>query len=91
MSGEIGQELVERMVAFVRLVADSGCTHTSCHPAYIVAHGIAAELPTPVDPDLELAKAIAFEFGWGRVSDGADIVAVLLAAIKRARELERAK
>jgi hypothetical protein len=96
--GEIGPEVVERMVALVRHAAVSASGHTKEE-----ARAIAALLPEPVDPDLvEARKLVAerngnlrIECGYRQqVLDGQedDHPAVIntLAAIKRGRELERA-
>jgi hypothetical protein len=75
----ISDELVERMVALTRRVADS-------EPFWVEeteaeARAIVAELT--VDPDVEEAKAIIYD------SEAEDVDTLALAAIKRGRALER--
>lgn len=105
--GEISQELVGRMVAHFRAVADKyqhvkgGAGNFNNELREVRA--IVAELPKPVDPDLiEARKLVADRYNPDTCSDA--IIATLqgeddetvavqncLKAIKRGRELERAK
>lgn len=85
--------LVERMVALVRDLAggiylshvnEKGIT---TYDAVLEAQAIAAELPASVDPDWRHAEALAFKHGYGRIKDDCSPGPVILAAIKRGRQL----
>jgi hypothetical protein len=59
--GEIGPELVERMVALVRSMLQQEAEHADaptrfCYANHTEARAIAALLPEPVDPDLIEAR-----------------------------------
>ena len=85
---EISQELVERMAALVRAVADVPKDSALGQSGYASeARAIVAELPKPVDPDLIEAEAI---FGKWQGGDQ-KMIDMVLSAIRRGRELERAK
>ncbi len=100
---DIPQELVERMVEFVRMCADS--SYMKCSAIKEEAESIAALLPEPVDPDMvEARELIARACAWfnedpaemvknirAGLWDYPDVaqglVADTYAAIKRGREL----
>lgn len=75
-------------------------SYASASP-YIIARGIAEDLPKPVDPDLIEARKLAWDRSDARRSkserqvlsgecDDGTAVSAMLVAIKRGRELERA-
>lgn len=98
--GEIGPEVVERMVAFVRLCDTP--EYRKCSAIEDEARAIAALLPELADPDLVEARRNAAIECVERENDiGADLclkgewdaeplVVASVRAIKRGRELERA-
>ena len=77
-------ELVERMVAEMRLLADDHAV--SIRDYSEKARAILADLPQPVDADLELARKAwedaSHAFHYGKKQDAIDAI---LAAIKRVR------
>lgn len=89
----VSEALVKQMIALVRCMANEGhhvtpMTHGSlAADHYVAARAIAAELPAPVDRDLDAAIAIARKHGWGTVSADSNIAKVLVEAIKRGKEL----
>lgn len=107
MSGvsDISPEVVERMVALVRDVADGEPVYRNELAATweVEARAIAALLPEPIDPDLIEARKIGAEIArrsgndiqqilrpdcWeSGVNDDTHKMQLMLAAIKRGREL----
>lgn len=101
---DVSDEVVQRMVRFVRHMAEKPVDERLMGYEASFAREIAALLPIPVDPDLIEARNLvharsgdlAVECGYrsrviDRLEDDHPAIVNTLAAIKRGRELERSK
>lgn len=100
VAGQIAPELVERMVAHLRHCAAAfprrPLRDELAQANWDELHAIAARLPAPVEPDIEIAREIvAAQIQGDRAKDvilagnwdSGTTMSVALAALKRGREL----
>lgn len=89
MSDYISQELAQRMAAVIRAYTAGENSMPLGRTVYSEALSIVAELPAPIDPDMEEARILFIKHypGAGYERAGAKELAAGLECIKRGREL----